>query len=1201
MSQAQEGSPVATVTEPERVPSEYKVVNANDEARLRQLHPDMAYICGQAPRRPDDVNYEYVKSEMKVFRSTLFALVGNTWLLRDFRYYVRSLTYLGFEATRALLLHLLLYFEKGLDFPLPSIDHCYVSQFFRALRDRDCGKVSNSGPSSQDDLDGEDSDDNNPHAPSCEASDNAPSTRKRGTIDLDVQATLKIYEGAYSEFGYSGFGCRPETMSQLIHYMVKDYMVSLGTHADKNMVGCLRRHIIFDITKDNTLYTGRRRRRRSRKDGYMRANGGGGQTRNQRIARREWWRLVAAGNVPRWKAVERANAVIVKLGSPAAKCDLDDWNKYGAKHSKAKTIAQKLRVIYDTNLDLRKASQSTVALLPLYSASAKFITVDSTALFEVLMEFEKHYSEKRCKTECECCNANEPFKRPTTDKTRFLRDRIRHWLEFVKVPYDLLLKKDEEAEPGRRYFNTMLSTDGFGASLSTFKWVRRKLSEKTPEASTVPPDPSTVESSTSAPTSSAPTSSAPTSSAPSAAESSTARGKRRHTPEPALKIGRQRVVVRVPSPVPVRAPSPEPPPPAAPPTTDPSSSAPATIAPPAPVSKRGRGRPQKSATQPPPPTVESSSVGVKRKRAPQSASTAEGEPVVPRVIARARVRRPGPEPPPPAYLRAMAELAADPYNGLFPASASDEAADAMLAAVADDLAECTAALSELRAVCLASHAEGEAAAHWAASIDRAEYYTEHKRAAIYNEKCEAVTIAYDTAIRVAETAAGPELERTEAQAEALNIARDAAMKTALRGVDVARFVASEAIYAEKRKAAAALDALRRPNHVRIGGDPGVKTFLELVCFDEPEWSCSFSAKQYHADSGSTWRAAEISKLIDRLGLRLWMSRTPTSKTTTSAGTLVLLQYLFKTANFVTHMEMHQKLRVREVRWKAYEQKASTIAEYCRRITVGRKREETTISIGDAKIKNMRGCMPCPRVKKLVDQLRRTGWRAIMAKETNTSQVCSSCMMRLPEGQAPVKLCDVGGNRDKHRFKAKPGNKHFVRRCTVCLKMWNRDINAARNIAYLGWLELLGLPRPWCFVKHLEHPPLRPLQIAYYRDPQDVGSFVLPGDLPPAQATTFEPVYRTPRRLNRRASRLTPLPAQAPPAILLDRPRKPRNERSRWMPTFIQAAKYRQAATEAAGALVKAKRRAKDSPASVKRAAVADKRTSQARAFIAAQL
>ncbi|KAJ2062697.1 hypothetical protein GGI17_002204 [Coemansia sp. S146] len=557
------------------------------------------------------------------------------------------------------------------------------------------------------------------------------------------------------------------------------------------------------------------------------------------------------------------------------------------------------------------------------------------------MEFEKHYNEKRCKTECKCCNDDEPFKRSTTDDKRFRWNRIRHWLEFAKVPYDVLLKKDEEAEPGRRYFNTMLSMDEFGASLSTFKWVGRKLSEQTPETSTAPPDPSATEFSTvassssfAAPTTSTPLSSMPPNSAPPTAQLSIASGKRGRTPEPAQQPNRLYQLL-------------------------------------------------------------SSSVGVKRKHTPRSVSTAEGEPVVPRVIARARVRRLGPEPPPPAYLRAMAELAADPYNGLLPASASDEAADAMLVAVADDLGECTAALSELRAVCLASHAESETAAHWAASIDHGEYYTEHKRTAIYNEKCEAVTIAYDTAIRVAETAAGPELERTEAQAADLEVARDAAMKTALRGVDVARFVASEVIYAEKRKAAAALDALRQPNHVRIGGDPGVKT------------------------------------------------------TTTSAETLVLLQYLFKTANFVTHMEMHQKLRVREVRWKVCEQKASTIAEYCRRITVGRKREETAISIGDAKIKNMRSCMPCPRVKKLIDQLRRTGWHAIMVKETNTSQVCSSCMMRLSEGQAPVKLCDVGSDHDTHRFKAKPGNKHFVRRCTVCLKIWNMDVNAARNIAYLG--------------------------------------------------------------------------------------------------------------------------------------------------------
>ncbi|KAJ2028097.1 hypothetical protein GGI08_009804, partial [Coemansia sp. S2] len=124
-----------------------------------------------------------------------------------------------------------------------------------------------------------------------------------------------------------------------------------------------------------------------------------------------------------------------------------------------------------------------------------------------------------------------------------------------------------------------------------------------------------------------------------------------------------------------------------------------------------------------------------------------------------------------------------------------------------------------------------------------------------------------------------------------------------------------------------------------------------------------------------------------------------------------------------------------------------------------------------------------------------------------------------------------------------------------------------------WPECLGLPHPWYFVKHLKHPLLKyTLQVAYYWDPEDIGSFVFPCDLTTAQVTTFEPVYHTPHHhLNRHASRLTPLAFPAvpvPTSVLLGPPCKPWNECPCWMPIFIRAAKYHQAATEAAGALAK---------------------------------
>ncbi|KAJ2831963.1 hypothetical protein GGI24_001405 [Coemansia furcata] len=183
--------------------------------------------------------------------------------------------------------------------------------------------------------------------------------------------------------------------------------------------------------------------------------------------------------------------------------------------------------------------------------------------------------------------------------------------------------------------------------------------------------------------------------------------------------------------------------------------------------------------------------------------------------------------------------------------------------------------------------------------------------------------------------------------------------------------------------------------------------------------------------------------------------------------------LFKTKSFDAYMQLHQEPKVRKVWWCKYEQTQSTIAKICGKITEGRKREKTMFCIGDAEMNNMRGCMPSPRVKKFTDYLVRTGWSTVMVRETNTSRVCSSCMMRLQNDQVPVKLCDVGGNRDPFRCKGRPSNDYFVRRCTKCGIMWNCDYNSVRNIVYLGMPKCLGLPRPWFFNKRLEHPPLRP--------------------------------------------------------------------------------------------------------------------------------
>ncbi|KAJ2809858.1 hypothetical protein FBU31_008109, partial [Coemansia sp. 'formosensis'] len=246
------------------------------------------------------------------------------------------------------------------------------------------------------------------------------------------------------------------------------------------------------------------------KDGHTRSNGGGGQTKQHKLARRERRRqYVAAGNVPHSQAVERANGVLAKINNAKTdQCRDDDWAKYGVAIAAAKSIEQRLRLIYDLNTKLRAAEKSTVMLIPLYSASAKYITVDTTCLYDILLECERHNDQGRCVGGCERCEGRVPFRRSDPNAKRFRWNQMEHWLEFFKIPEKFLVTKTERPVENRVYFNTMIMTDGYGASLSTFRWRQKALPESSPDAPTTPSDPLVAEP-LSEPSTSAPTTSVP--------------------------------------------------------------------------------------------------------------------------------------------------------------------------------------------------------------------------------------------------------------------------------------------------------------------------------------------------------------------------------------------------------------------------------------------------------------------------------------------------------------------------------------------------------------------------------------------------------------------------------------------------------------------------------------------------------------------
>ncbi|KAJ2330565.1 hypothetical protein GGI00_003646 [Coemansia sp. RSA 2681] len=274
-------------------------------------------------------------------------------------------------------------------------------------------------------------------------------------------------------------------------------------------------------------------------------------------------------------------------------------------------------------------------------------------------------------------------------------------------------------------------------------------------------------------------------------------------------------------------------------------------------------------------------------------------------------------------------------------------------------------------------------------------------------------------------------------------------------------------------AAAAADAMNKAyaafaEYKFIGVDPGKHDLFSAALFDDPSWACRFSAKQYHTDSGFKWHAAQMSRLLDKGGLTKWMQETPTSKTTTPEKTIEYLTYLFATDKFRVYMDVHLSMRARLLRWQTYKQNRSSVEAACDRLTKGFDQQKTVICFGSAKIAStMRGCLPTPRSKLFVDCLERRGWRVIMMSEYNTSQVCSACHWRLPQGVAPVKLCKLGDKYDPFRFKHKPVGQHTILRCTnrECRVIWNRDRNAARNMSYLGMLECLKLDRPCRYSIH----------------------------------------------------------------------------------------------------------------------------------------
>ncbi|KAL7749518.1 hypothetical protein RI367_005073 [Sorochytrium milnesiophthora] len=283
---------------------------------------------------------------------------------------------------------------------------------------------------------------------------------------------------------------------------------------------------------------------------------------------------------------------------------------------------------------------------------------------------------------------------------------------------------------------------------------------------------------------------------------------------------------------------------------------------------------------------------------------------------------------------------------------------------------------------------------------------------------------------------------------------------------------------------------RQDDLVFCGIDPGRKDVMTVSYGDNPGLSTdikqrnmgfSVSNSQLRHDSKVKETAHYRDKLAKKHDVDDWAQKISTCKGATSADTIKHLQFVFAPWSYYSKtLDFNCTPAAKHFRWKRYIHTQMATDKVCQRIIdksglEGQQaRDNLVVCFGDASFDHTsKGHAASPRQKRFRDRLEKVhGITVLWINESNTSQVCNACWHH-------EKLVKPGGSRDPLAGSittplAKP---HFIRRCTniSCLMMWNRDVNAARNIRWLG-MEMVNTGRwdkdgkPSTFQKPLPQPP-----------------------------------------------------------------------------------------------------------------------------------
>ena len=249
--------------------------------------------------------------------------------------------------------------------------------------------------------------------------------------------------------------------------------------------------------------------------------------------------------------------------------------------------------------------------------------------------------------------------------------------------------------------------------------------------------------------------------------------------------------------------------------------------------------------------------------------------------------------------------------------------------------------------------------------------------------------------------------------------------------------------------------------ILIGIDPGRKDIASCVKKDlvlEEEEAISLSNAQYYNDSKMNERIKKMNTYIRESGLGSWINSMPSFKCFFINDFEENIRKIF-VPELTALIRMKNQRKVKKLRWRCFIHKYKTLDSFCQKLLKHvYNKSQVAVCFGDASFNHAsKGSPPSPRRLWLKKRLEKNhNVTCIDIWEFNTSQICSNCH-----------------NPEKMEGCTTARNPHYVRRCQSCRTLWNRDVNAARNMVFLGGCIQNGKERPIFFKKSVPKSTKRP--------------------------------------------------------------------------------------------------------------------------------